>query len=193
MKKTPYSLRFSEAEARKLQAYCDTHGFAVPEENTELKAFLMELLQAKVAPPEAVDPRSYDEYRQLDALYQERDANLSLTLDECEVLKREVDKLSTQLSEQKYRADTISADIDQALVLRPTPEVRHLIEATCERLSDIYEQHYPNGVTPQLLLLDMFIRYTRDQWSEWFYPFVLSDDEVRDILTPNTDSDAPDA
>jgi hypothetical protein len=193
MKKTPYSLRFSEAEARQLRDYCEAHGLPVPEENTDLKAFLMQLLQAKAAPPEAADPRSSDEYRQLDEIYRQLDEEHTRTVDAYAVEKDRAHQLHQQLGEAKLSAEGQRAQLAKAIVIAPTPEVRHLMDATCERLSERYHSSYPNGVTPQMLLLDMFIRYTRDRWSEWFYPFVLTGDEVCEILTPNTDSDESDS
>jgi hypothetical protein len=62
------------------------------------------------------------------------------------------------------------------------PNVKQLLDITCERLSENHSRKYPNGVNPAMILVDMFLRYTRDQYTEWFYPFVISQSEAKAIL-----------
>jgi len=57
----------------------------------------------------------------------------------------------------------------------PEPHLS-LLRATAERLSGDHGQ-----VTIKDILLDMFARYTIDQYSEWFYPFVIKESDFLKI------------
>lgn len=52
-----------------------------------------------------------------------------------------------------------------------------LLRATVSRLS----QKYDATVTMKDVLLDMFARYTIEQYSEWFYPFVVNGNDFKTI------------
>lgn len=52
-----------------------------------------------------------------------------------------------------------------------------LLEETARRLSE----RYGKQVTPMAILTDMFLRYTIERWSEWFYKFILNDREILSI------------
>ena len=58
-----------------------------------------------------------------------------------------------------------------------TPFSAYLLENTAEKLS----ARYNKDVKPLQILIDMFMRYTIEKWSQWFYPFVLSDKEILEI------------
>ena len=58
-----------------------------------------------------------------------------------------------------------------------TPFSAYLLENTAEKLSSRYNKE----VKPLQILIDMFMRYTIEKWSQWFYPFVLSDKEILEI------------
>jgi|GEM_PF-1633097 len=58
-----------------------------------------------------------------------------------------------------------------------TPFSAYLLENTAEKLSARYNKE----VKPLQILIDMFMRYTIEKWSQWFYPFVLSDKEILEI------------
>lgn len=58
-----------------------------------------------------------------------------------------------------------------------TPFSGYLLENTAKKLSSKYGKE----VTPLQILIDMFMRYTIERWSQWFYPFVLSDKEILEI------------
>ena len=49
-----------------------------------------------------------------------------------------------------------------------------LLLITSQRLS----QKYKRNITPIDVLSDMFLRYTIERWSKWFYDWVLTDDEI---------------
>lgn len=54
------------------------------------------------------------------------------------------------------------------------PFPARLLNLTAKYLSERYNRE----VTPINVLVDMFIKYTIQKWSEWFYPWVLSDTEI---------------
>lgn len=56
--------------------------------------------------------------------------------------------------------------------LEPLPAM--LLNITAEKLTKKYNRE----VTPTMILVDMFVKYTIEQYSVWFYPFVISDDEI---------------
>lgn len=79
-------------------------------------------------------------------------------------LEEKVNKLTEDLSTAKNRSV-----LD---FMKPFPA--RMLALTAERLS----QKYKREVTPIQVLGDMFLRYTIDKWSEWFYPWVLTEDEI---------------
>lgn len=65
---------------------------------------------------------------------------------------------------------------DEILFSIPQPHLA-LLQETAKRLST-------DNVTVTIkdILLDMFLRYTVEQWAEWFYPFAINgDDDFRKI------------
>jgi hypothetical protein len=65
---------------------------------------------------------------------------------------------------------------NQILITLPSPQ-RELLEESCNRLSALYDKE----VLPADLLLDVFTRYTVEQYSEWFFPFVIKPTEMEKI------------
>ena len=62
------------------------------------------------------------------------------------------------------------------------PEIHlKLLTETAKLLSE----KYGTTVTMKDILLDMFIRYTVDQYAQWFYPFVVKEDQF-EIITGKT-------
>ena len=49
-----------------------------------------------------------------------------------------------------------------------------LLLMTAQRLT----QKYKRNIAPIDVLSDMFLRYTIERWSKWFYDWVLTDDEI---------------
>ena len=81
----------------------------------------------------------------------------------------------TKLEEKvnKLTADLSSAENRSVLdFMKPFPA--RLLALTAERLS----QKSNKEVTPIKVLSDMFIKYTIEKWSEWFYKWVLTEDEI---------------
>ncbi len=121
----------------------------------------------------------------------------------CKNLKEEVVRLQSKLSENNEKTTSLQADYDSKLTdylqqiteleekvnkltaylssaenrsvldfMKPFPA--RLLALTAERLS----QKYKREVTPIQVLSDMFIKYTIEKWSEWFYKWVLTEDEI---------------
>ncbi len=101
---------------------------------------------------------------------QQRIAELEQSLAESQQTAEERAQSVADLT-QKLTAQRLS---ENALVIEVQPFMRGLLTATTEKLS----AKYKHEVTVQDVLLDMFLRYTVERWSEWFYPFVLSDKEI---------------
>lgn len=88
-----------------------------------------------------------------------------------ECLKR--DYTSKQQEVNTLEKDLSSAENRSVLdLMKPFPA--RLLVLTAERLS----QKYKREVTPIQVLGDMFLRYTIEKWSEWFYPWVLTEEEI---------------
>lgn len=64
-----------------------------------------------------------------------------------------------------------------ALVINAPEWSRRLLDETARRLSERYNK----TITPQMILLDMFNRYTIERWNQWFYPFCITDQDLYDI------------
>lgn len=98
------------------------------------------------------------------------------------------EKLSKQLSDEIIKADTsldhlreAHEQLCQTLSSGNIPNLPEptgtLLSITAERLSVKYKK----PVTPLDVLLDMFIRYTVEQYNEWFYPFIISKSEFKEL------------
>lgn len=121
----------------------------------------------------------------------------------CKNLTEEVVRLQSKLSENNEKTTSLQADYDSKQTdylqqitdlekkvnkltadlstaenrsvldfMKPFPA--RLLALTAERLS----QKYKREITPIQVLGDMFLRYTIEKWSEWFYPWVLSEEEI---------------
>lgn len=69
------------------------------------------------------------------------------------------------------------------------PVVAMLLEATADKLTE--QRSDGITVTPSLLLGDMFLKYTLQKRTQWFYWWVLTDDEIVEIaqrINPNINS-----
>lgn len=120
-------------------------------------------------------------------------AELTKQLAECEQSLTEKDDTINELSERvqlleeslsnkknllQQLNDTVRANTnrntDDLILesLEPLPAM--LLKITAEKLTKKYKRE----VTPTMILVDMFVKYTVEQYSIWFYPFVISDDEI---------------
>lgn len=89
-----------------------------------------------------------------------------------------ITRLQRDYTSKQQEVNTLEKDLSTAEnrsvldFMKPFPA--RLLALTAERLS----QKYNREVTPIQVLGDMFLRYTIEKWSEWFYPWVLTEDEI---------------
>ncbi|MGM9747073.1 MAG: hypothetical protein ACI392_00295 [Paludibacteraceae bacterium] len=88
------------------------------------------------------------------------------------LLKQKIDALQTQLDQTA--AGLHAHENDPRLRITLQPFARRLLDITIERLAE----RYGREVTPEQVFVDMFLRYTILRYTEWFYPFVVSDREI---------------
>lgn len=93
-------------------------------------------------------------------------------------LQSDYECLQRDYTSKQQEVNTLEKDLSTAEnrsvldFMKPFPA--RLLALTAERLS----QKYNREVTPIQVLGDMFLRYTIEKWSEWFYPWVISEDEI---------------
>lgn len=93
-------------------------------------------------------------------------------------LQSDYECLQRDYTSKQQEVNTLEKDLFTAAnrsvldFMKPFPA--RLLALTAERLS----QKYNREVTPIQVLGDMFLRYTIEKWSEWFYPWVISEDEI---------------
>ncbi len=188
MKNAPYSMRFSPADQSAIAAYCEQNGITLPTESADVKALFMQAL-AKPTPADAVPVEKSEAYAELLDRYNTlsaHNAELATQLDKVDETEaqhvEEVNGYVRRITELEAQVQTLAATDENTLVIPLEANVKKLLDVTVERLSEKYAHKYPNGVTPALILVDMFLRYTRHQETELFYPFVIPIWEAKKIL-----------
>ncbi len=99
-------------------------------------------------------------------------------------LKQRLQDAEMRLQECKQEAETrlqenetrLQERLQNVITIDLQPFTRKLMDLTVARLSERYKRE----VTPEQILVDMFLRYTVSQNTEWFYPFVIKDREIVD-------------
>lgn len=107
-------------------------------------------------------------------------ADLSTSVNE---LQTRVNALQTTLSTLsttlKTDVNTLQTGvINGVITIGLQPFTRKLLDLTVQRLAERYKKE----VSAEQILSDMFIRYTVFQYTQWFYPFVISDREIVEIV-----------
>ena len=111
------------------------------------------------------------------------------TIDNLLKVKHELEK---QLEQTKAERDTaqsayLNADRNPAptnINEYPEGDILHFFPPLCAELLDITSKRLTEKrkdgfvVTPQIVLGDMFLKYTIQRWSNWFYWPVLNDNEI---------------
>lgn len=88
------------------------------------------------------------------------------------------ESLSSKTNILQQLNDTVRANANKTTddylleSLEPLPAM--LLKRTAENLTKKYNRE----ITPKMILVDMFVKYTIEQYSVWFYPFVISDEEI---------------
>lgn len=116
----------------------------------------------------------------VNAELQRVNADLSTSVNE---LQTRVNALQTTLSTLsttlKTDVNTLQTGvINGVITIGLQPFTRKLLDLTVQRLAERYKKE----VSAEQILSDMFIRYTVFQYTQWFYPFVISDREIVEIV-----------
>ncbi len=183
-------MRFSDAEKSAITAYCEQNGIAIPEVAADVKAMFMQALATPTPVLQSATPvEESEKYVELQSSYDalaERNKELSAQLGKVdENSAQHVEEMNAQyrrIAELEAQLQLLAAADENTVTIAFLPNVKRLLDIVCARLSERYARKYPEGVTPALLLADMFLRYNRDQYNDWFYPFVVSERDAKKIL-----------
>lgn len=90
----------------------------------------------------------------------------------------ENDVIISLIQATQQRAMTVPATVE---VQRPLQENEILFPIPEPHLSLLKETSKRLNASIKDILLDMFFRYTVEQWNEWFYPFVINGKDFENI------------
>ena len=128
----------------------------------------------------------FTEYKQAAELQMERNAKaIEEHIAEKEQLQNALTALEDELANRPVNISepqTVERELQANELLLTLPDWSvALLNETCVRLSAKFNQE----VTPAMVLMDMFNRYTIEQLNEWFYPFVIRPNEFERICGYN--------
>ncbi len=92
-----------------------------------------------------------------------------------ETLEKEIESLKSNNDDLKM---AVLEDKTKNYLVPKSKVIDALMELTVERLTEKLKQE----ITPAHIFTDMFLRYTIEKKARWFYPFVISDAEIKEIL-----------
>ena len=92
-----------------------------------------------------------------------------------ETLEKEIESLKSNNDNFKM---TVLEDKTKNYLVPKSKVIDAFMNLTVERLTEKLKQE----ITPAHIFTDMFLRYTIEKKARWFYPFVISDDEIKEIL-----------
>lgn len=92
-----------------------------------------------------------------------------------ETLEKEIESLKSNNDNFKM---AVLEDKTKNYLVPKSKVIDALMELTVERLTEKLKQE----ITPAHIFTDMFLRYTIEKKARWFYPFVISDAEIKEIL-----------
>ena len=102
--------------------------------------------------------------------YQKRivdlEENLKTAQDEARRFGTENGLLKSQISDQALTANQLLLNLPDAVL--------KMLHLTAERLTEKYQV----AITPQDVLMKIFVRYTVERYTNWFYNFVLNDNDI---------------
>lgn len=112
------------------------------------------------------------------AAEQQMAENAAAANDEISRLQEQIRQLTEFNDNARLAHDRQQQELNEATAkiesLKLKPFTARLLELTAERLG----QRYSRQIAPIEVLSDMFLKYTIQQYSQWFYPFVLNDREI---------------
>lgn len=109
----------------------------------------------------------------------ETDQQIADLREQISTLEEQNLSLAAVISERETTISELEAKQPTWAQIRLTlqPFTVALLEETARRLSE----RYGKQVAPMAILTDMFLRYTIERWSEWFYKFILNDREILSV------------
>ena len=148
-----------------LDAYENSlHQAEADSEQSEMLNALAQKLQCPINEVNEKLTAFQEEHDQLIASQKELNERHEQSLAENELLKAEIEQLQVACNQIDW----------EKIKKSMKPFVVDLLELTARKLSDKYNKK----VTPMQVMVDMFLRYTIERWNQWFYPFVVKDDEI---------------
>ena len=148
-----------------LDAYENSlHQAEADSEQSEMLNALAQKLQCPINEVNEKLTAFQEEHDQLIASQKELNERHEQSLAENELLKAEIKQLQVACNQIDW----------EKIKKSMKPFVVDLLELTARKLSDKYNQE----VTPMKVMVEMFLRYTIERWNQWFYPFVVKDDEI---------------
>lgn len=166
-------------------------------QNEELRNYASEDLKAQREKVEELKLEVINEQNEKQKLIQQleelQETSNSSSADSIETLQakeQEIEELKLKASElqqlltdaqtenQKKAAklNAVEAEVASALKLELLPEVKALLSLVSEKLTERYGKTIPE----KDIINIMFLRYNIEKWSEWFYPFVLTSEEIEE-------------
>lgn len=127
--------------------------------------------------------REYLDYRDQAARYGTENGLLHTEIDRLKTSESELKATlqatenNLQAAENELQATLKAAENDNCLHIVFQPFARKLLDLTVERLAE----RYGRQVSAEQVLIDMFLRYTVFQYTQWFYPFVIKNKEIVEI------------
>lgn len=92
-----------------------------------------------------------------------------------ETLEKEIESLKSNNDNFKM---AVLEDKTKNYLVPKSKVIDALMELTVQRLTEKLKQE----ITPAHIFTDMFLRYSIEKKARWFYPFVISDAEIKEIL-----------
>lgn len=105
-------------------------------------------------------------------------------VDEVDRLKKNIENLEIEVAEKDAKLLHADEDVWKKAIDTLEPLPKQLLLLTAKRLSEKFNKE----VKPQQILIDMFTRYSIERWNQWFYPFVITENEILEIaqaIDPN--------
>lgn len=127
--------------------------------------------------------REYLDYRDQAARYGTENGLLHTEIDRLKASESELKATlqaaenNLKTTENELQATLKAAENDNCLHIVFQPFARKLLDLTVERLAE----RYGRQVSAEQVLIDMFLRYTVFQYTQWFYPFVIKNKEIVEI------------
>lgn len=162
-------------------------------ENTELKQE-NEVLHASAGASEGTDKSAFQAMQDRATRAEDEVKDNRKTIDKLLEVKKELEKKLDKVTAERDTAQSAYLNADRknegapvSVNLYPEGDILHyfptltarMLEVTASRLTS--KRNDGLEVTPQMILGDMFNKYTIQRWNNWFYWPVLTDDDIVEL------------